>query len=81
MVLAAAYATLLIHRWIGLGLLVATLLPLDPAKADAYWNRTRLIFGLVWLGMVGWIFWFGATDGWLGAVDRDAVLRALTWIR
>jgi len=81
MVLAAAYAVLLIHRWIGLGILVATLLPFDAKQADAYWNRTRLIMGLVWLGLVGWIFWFGTTHGWLGSFRPETVIEALSWIR
>jgi 4-hydroxybenzoate polyprenyltransferase len=81
MVASAVYAALLIQRWAGLALLAALLVPLDRARIDSYWNRQRLLMGVVWLGLVGWVFWTGSTDGWLGQVGRDASVEALAFAR
>jgi 4-hydroxybenzoate polyprenyltransferase len=45
----ALYGILALHRIFGLFLLVAILLPVRPGRMNEYWNRVRLIFGLVWL--------------------------------
>ena len=81
MVLSAAYATLLIHRWIGLALLLALVLPLHKERADVFWNRQRAIMGVVWLALIGWVFLFGETHGWLFAVDRVDLIEALGFLR
>ena len=81
MVAVAAYAVLVLHRWIGVALLAALLVPLDPSRADRYWNHIRLIMGLGWLAILGWVYWTGAADGLLGAIDRSAVIPSLGWIR
>jgi 4-hydroxybenzoate polyprenyltransferase len=64
MLLAAAYAVLVLHRYIGLALLVAPLLPFTAPAA--YWNRVRFVFGLVWLLLLGWVYRSGSTAGLLG---------------
>jgi 4-hydroxybenzoate polyprenyltransferase len=81
MVLSAAYAALLIHRWIGIFLLVSLFLPLKRDRVDAYWNRQRGIMGLAWLAMIGWLFIYGESHGWLVSLDRTAVIEALGWLR
>jgi len=45
----ALYGTLVLHRIFGLFLFVAILLPINSGRMNEYWNRVRLIFGLVWL--------------------------------
>ena len=68
MLLAACYAVLVLHRFIGLGLLIAPLLPfVAPA---VYWNRVRFVFGLVWLSILGWVYLTGSTAGLLEPFSR-----------
>ncbi|MFO8071620.1 MAG: UbiA family prenyltransferase [Polyangia bacterium] len=74
MLVSAAYSVLLLHRWIGLALLVAPLIPFDRERTDRYWNRQRLVMGLVWLALIGWAFWFQGSHGWLLQVASDAVV-------
>lgn len=81
MVLSAAYATLLINRWIGLALLASLALPLKKETADVFWNKQRVIMGMVWLAMIGWIFWYGSSNGWLAEIDADSVIAAMKWLR
>jgi 4-hydroxybenzoate polyprenyltransferase len=81
MVLSAAWAVLLIQRWAGAVLLLALLVPLDRARVDTYWNRQRLLMGVAWLGLVGWVFWTGSTDGWIAQVGRDAAIGPLAFAR
>lgn len=81
MVAVAAYAVLFLHRYIGVALLAALLVPLDPVRADKYWNHIRLIMGLGWLAILGWVFWTGAADGLLGPIDGNAVIESLSWVR
>ncbi len=50
--LAAGFATLVLHRFLGPLLLLAALLPYRAGEARSHWNRLRLVFGLVWLGIV-----------------------------
>jgi 4-hydroxybenzoate polyprenyltransferase len=70
--LAAAFAVCFLHRWAGLPLLLAVLLPFQPGHADRYWNRVRVIFGLGWLVLAGYVFWQGHAFGWLSsASSRD----------
>jgi 4-hydroxybenzoate polyprenyltransferase len=78
MVLSAAYAALLLHRWIGLALLACLFLPLDPKRADSYWTRQRFVMGVVWLALIGWIWWTGSADGWLLALERGATVDWLS---
>lgn len=64
MALAAIYATVALNRWLGPALLVAALLPtrVDPVR---HWNRVRLIFGLVWLGVLASVWHRGQLSGLL----------------
>jgi 4-hydroxybenzoate polyprenyltransferase len=71
MLATAVYAALILQRWLGLALLVAPLLPAPNASdgsAEAiarYWNRVRLVFGLVWLATLAWVYTTGQSAGWL----------------
>jgi 4-hydroxybenzoate polyprenyltransferase len=79
--LASGFAVCVLHRWAGLPLLLAVVLPHQPGQADRYWNRVRVIFGLGWLVLTGYVFWQGHADGWLlsaSAADVLSCCRGLT---
>jgi 4-hydroxybenzoate polyprenyltransferase len=78
MVVSAAYAALFLHRWLGLALLACLFLPLDPKRAAVYWTRQRLIMGIVWLALIGWIWWVGGGDGWILALDHGTTVGWLS---
>ncbi|MCP4600596.1 MAG: UbiA family prenyltransferase [Proteobacteria bacterium] len=81
MVLSVAYAVLLLNRWFGLALLIALLLPFNKDRADVYWNKVRLVMGLGWLAMIGWIFWHGSSTGLLVSIGPEQIIPGLEWIR
>ncbi|MBW2262006.1 MAG: UbiA family prenyltransferase [Deltaproteobacteria bacterium] len=81
MVLSAAYAILVVNCWVGLALLVAPLLPFEKGHEDGYWNRVRMVQGLAWLAMVGWIVWSGSTMGLVASVDGSQLVEWLAFIR
>lgn len=68
MVVSAAYALLLLHRHIGWAVLFAVLVPFDAAAPSRYWNRIRVVLGLAWVAMLGWIFWKGSAYGWISSL-------------
>lgn len=81
MLASAVYAIALVHRWVGLLLLVSPLLPTNGQNVSSHWNRVRLVFGLTWLGMVAWVAWHGATHGAVLSVSQSDLVAWLTPIR
>ncbi|MCP4679580.1 MAG: UbiA family prenyltransferase [Deltaproteobacteria bacterium] len=81
MALAAIYGILILHRWIGIALVALLLLPIRETEATQSWNRVRLVMGLVWLALVGWVFWQGGTNGFLVSIRAEETISALSWIR
>ena len=71
----------LLHRWLGLLLLIAPLLPFDSKRAASHWNRIRLVLGVGWLALVAWIAYYGASDGFLLTVDRSKLVSLLSSVR
>jgi len=69
MLLSAAYAILVLQRWFGLLLLAAPLIPVG-GDVPRYWNRIRMTLGVVWLATLVWVFFAGASAGWLFRVAR-----------
>lgn len=81
MVLSAGYAVLVLNRWVGLALFLAPFLPFDRSQPDRYWNQVRMVQGLAWLAMAGWIAWTGSSMGFLASIPREAVVGFLAVIR
>jgi 4-hydroxybenzoate polyprenyltransferase len=81
MVLSAGYAILMINRWFGVVLLVPLFLPLQMDKVHVYWNQVRVVMGLVWLAMIGWIIWYGSSTGLLFSIGPQLTFSACSWIR
>ena len=63
MLLAAVYAVLVLHRFIGLGLLVAPLVPF--AAPAVYWNPRSIGFRAGVADATGWVYFTGTTAGLL----------------
>jgi 4-hydroxybenzoate polyprenyltransferase len=51
-VASAAYATLLLHRWLGLALLLGLSTTFTTEAAERSWDRLRVLFGLTWLAIL-----------------------------
>lgn len=77
----ALFAACALHRWWGLGLAAAAVLPCRRAHVERFWNQVRLVFGVGWLLMVGSVMVDGRAHGWLlaaSATDRIGWLSSLT---
>jgi 4-hydroxybenzoate polyprenyltransferase len=81
MIATAAYAILFINRWFGLALLFALAIPFHKNRADVYWNRVRMVMGIVWLAMLAWIFWYGSTTGLLFSVGTTDTIKSFAFLR
>jgi 4-hydroxybenzoate polyprenyltransferase len=71
---AALYAALMVHRWVGAAMLLVVLLPFRAQQADMHWNRLRLALGIAWLLIIGWVWWTGTSYGWLLRLSYGDVL-------
>lgn len=79
--LSAIFAASALHRWFGIGLAVAALLPCRRDHVDRFWNQVRLVSGAGWLLMLGSVLLSGRAQGWLLAAstaDRIGWLSPLT---
>jgi len=56
LVVAAVYAAVLLHP-IGAVLALGALVPFDPERANASWDRLRALFGLTWLALLALLRW------------------------
>lgn len=65
MVASAAYGAALLHRWLGLALLLGCFVPLSPERASSSWDLLRLLFGLVWLAILVMFYLSGTLQGWI----------------
>ncbi len=52
MAVSAVYASLFLHRYLGLAFLLGLLPPLTTETAERSWDRLRALFGLAWLGIL-----------------------------
>ncbi len=66
MVLGALYAALVLHPIAGAIAALALLVPLAGGRADAYWTRIKLVYGVAWLWTCGVTFMTQSSHGlWL----------------
>jgi 4-hydroxybenzoate polyprenyltransferase len=57
--LAAIYATVAVHRYLGPLLFLAVVPRLDTEHASRTWDRLRLLFGATWLAIMAHLYWSG----------------------
>lgn len=75
MLLASVLAALLLHPLAGVVAASALLVPLDGPDIARRWTQVRAIYGLAWLIALATIWWSGTSDGLVGPIAADAVLR------
>jgi 4-hydroxybenzoate polyprenyltransferase len=64
-IVSAAYGTAFLHRWFGPAELVALAVPtsVSASRIDRYWTAIRVVFGVVLIGIFGWVFATGRAFG------------------
>lgn len=65
MVLCSLYALLVLQPWAAAVSLGALIVPFSERDIERYWTRVKLVYGVAWLVICAWVFWFGARAGLL----------------
>ena len=60
------YALLLMQPWAAGVSLLALALPFKDSAIEQYWTRVKLVYGVAWLVICGWVFIYGQRAGLLG---------------
>jgi 4-hydroxybenzoate polyprenyltransferase len=66
MLTCTLYAALFMQPWAALISLAALAIPFTPANIERYWTRVKLTYGVSWLVICAWVFWYGQRAGLLG---------------
>jgi 4-hydroxybenzoate polyprenyltransferase len=65
MALVTLYAALFMLPWAAVISSLALVLPFSEDKVESYWTRVKLVYGVSWLVMCAWVFWYGHLHGLL----------------
>jgi 4-hydroxybenzoate polyprenyltransferase len=65
MVGCSLYALLVLQPWAAAVSLGALVVPFSEIKIERYWTRVKLVYGVAWLVICAWIFWYGDRAGLL----------------
>lgn len=60
-----AYALLFMQPWAAGVSLFALVLPFSDHNIEQYWTRVKLVYGVSWLVICGWVFFYGQRAGLL----------------
>jgi 4-hydroxybenzoate polyprenyltransferase len=66
MLASTLYAALCMQPWAAAISLIALAIPFSERNIERYWTRVKLVYGISWLVVCGWVFWYGQRAGLLG---------------
>ncbi|HET8937171.1 MAG TPA: UbiA family prenyltransferase [Polyangiales bacterium] len=69
MVFSSVYALLVLQPWAAAVSAGALLVPFSEAAIERYWTRVKLVYGVAWLVICAWVFWYGGLAGMLGSIQ------------
>jgi 4-hydroxybenzoate polyprenyltransferase len=69
MVFCSLYALLMLQPWAAAVSAGALLVPFSEASIERYWTRVKLVYGVAWLVICAWVFWYGSLAGMLGRIQ------------
>jgi 4-hydroxybenzoate polyprenyltransferase len=65
MVLVTLYSLLFMLPWAAAISSLALVLPFTEDDVERYWTRVKMIYGVSWLVICAWVWWFGRLHGLL----------------
>ena len=74
MVLNTAYAALVLQPIAAAVTLGAFFVPFKPGREEQYWTRVKMVYGIAWLVICGWVFFRGHASGLLLSIDTATKL-------
>ena len=66
MLSVTAYAALYMQPWAAAMTLIALVIPFPDTDIERYWTRVKLVYGISWLMICAWVFFYGQRAGLLG---------------
>jgi 4-hydroxybenzoate polyprenyltransferase len=65
MVFCSLYALLVLQPWAAAVSLGALVMPFSETDIERYWTRVKLVYGVAWLVICAWVWWYGERAGLL----------------
>jgi 4-hydroxybenzoate polyprenyltransferase len=65
MVVVSIYALLFMLPWAAAVSSLALVIPFDEKNVERYWTRVKMVYGVSWLVICAWVWWFGHLHGLL----------------
>jgi 4-hydroxybenzoate polyprenyltransferase len=65
MVGCTLYALLVLQPWAAAVSAGALLVPFSETAIERYWTRVKLVYGVAWLVICAWVFWYSSLAGML----------------
>lgn len=65
MVFCSLYALLALQPWAAAVSASALVVPFSETNIERYWTRVKLVYGVAWLVICAWVFWYGRLAGML----------------
>jgi 4-hydroxybenzoate polyprenyltransferase len=65
MVFCSLYALLVLQPWAAAVSAGALLIPFSESDIERYWTRVKLVYGVAWLVICAWVWWYGGRAGLL----------------
>lgn len=70
MVSSTVYALLVLHPIAALITAAALIVPFRVNEQEAYWTRVKLVYGIAWLAICGFVYFTGQSQGLLWSISR-----------
>jgi len=65
MVFCSLYALLVLQPWAAAVSAGALVVPFSETSIERYWTRVKLVYGIAWLVICAWVWWYGGRAGLL----------------
>lgn len=65
MVFCSLYALLVLQPWAAAVSVGALIVPFSETSIERYWTRVKLVYGVAWLVICAWVWWYGGRAGLL----------------
>ena len=65
MVFCSLYALLVLQPWAAAVSAGALIVPFSETSIERYWTRVKLVYGIAWLVICAWVWWYGGRAGLL----------------
>jgi 4-hydroxybenzoate polyprenyltransferase len=72
MIVASAYALLVLHPLAAAITAGTLILPFAPDRVEQYWTRIKMVYGVAWLALCGFVYLYGHSQGLLVTIGRAA---------